>query len=684
MDTFNSLEGSTMSLMVSQSDIVDAIKSFPAGSSCGIDGLKPQHLKDMIGLASGAVGQRLIFKLVEFTNLCLSGEIPDIVRPVFFGASLCALSKKNGGIRPIAVGCTLRRMVAKAACRLLRDRVVAKLAPVQLGFGVQHGSEAAVHAARTYLRDLAPGTALLKIDFSNAFNSLRRDVILDSIQKDFPGIFAFINSCYSSRSYLRFGQFNINSDEGVQQGDPLGPLLFCMATLSLVKQMKSELNIWYMDDGTLGGDAENLVTDFLTIINTGKELGLIVNPQKCEIITDDMVIVEKFKSLTPEIIHTSPSVATLLGAPIGSNQGTAVALFEKLKELKRLSENLQLLNAHDALFLLKNCFSIPKLTCTLRCTPCYDQELLSEYDDVIRSALQSILNISLSEEAWIQASLPVSNRGIGVRSAGHVALPAFLSSVESSNHLIQQLLPDRLRFRSGRNDPMFLEAVNVWETRSGMPSVQPPFATQQKFWDEPLVNVIRERVQQTAPDQAGKARLIAAAAPFSGAFLNARPCASLGTRMDDSSLRIAVALRLGAAVGSPHVCICGVKVDSSGRHGLSCRKSAGRSFRHSSVNDLIKRALATAEIPSRLEPTYLARTNNKNENKRPDGISLTPWHEGRCLVWDFTCPDTFAQSHLNKAVTGQGAVAIEAEDKKQLKYNYLAQMYNFVPVAIEL
>ena len=171
-----------------------------------------------------------------------------------------------------------------------------------------------------------------------------------------------------------------------------------------------------------------------------------------------MVIVEKFKSLTPEIIHTSPSVATLLGAMIGSNQGTAVALFEKLKELKRLSENLQLLNAHDALFLLKNCFSIPKLTYTLRCTPCYNQGLLSEYD-VIRSALQSILNISLSEEAWIQASLPVSNGGIGVWRAGHVALPAFLSSVESSNHLIQQLLPDRLHFISGRNDPMFLEEL---------------------------------------------------------------------------------------------------------------------------------------------------------------------------------------------------------------------------------
>ena len=119
----------------------------------------------------------MISKLSEFTNLCLSGDIPDIICPVFFGATLCALSKKNGGIRPIAVGYTLRRLVAKTACRLLCDRVVSKLAPTQLGFGVQHGSEAAAHAARTCLQDLVPGKAILKIDFSNAFNSLRRDVI---------------------------------------------------------------------------------------------------------------------------------------------------------------------------------------------------------------------------------------------------------------------------------------------------------------------------------------------------------------------------------------------------------------------------------------------------------------------------------------------------------------------------
>ena len=70
-------------------------------------------------------------------------------------------------------------------------------------------------------------------------------------------------------------------------------------------------------------------------------------------------------------------------------------------------------------------------------------------------------------------------------------------------------------------------------------------------------------------------------------------------------------------------------------------------------------------------------------NKRPDGLSLSPWSNGRCLVWDFTCPDTLAPSHLNLAVSGPGLVACEAEDHKRLKYSSLSAAYCFIPVAVE-
>jgi len=113
-------------------------------------------------------------------------------------------------------------------------------------------------------------------------------------------------------------------------------------------------------------------------------------------------------------------------------------------------------------------------------------------------------------------------------------------------------------------------------------------------------------VLSAAQNQAVRARLIAVAAPHSGDFLNAiLRCSSVGTRLDDTSLPIAVSLRLSATICAPHTCICGMQVDSSGVHGLAGRKSAGRHMRHNAVNDLIKRALASANVPSVLEPSSL-------------------------------------------------------------------------------
>ena len=298
---------------------------------------------------------------------------------------------------------------------------------------------------------------------------------------------------------------------------------------------------------------------------------------------------------------------------------------------------------------------------------------------MIRSTLQSVLNVALSDEAWEQATLPVAKGGLGIRRASDITLPAFLSSVAGSQALVSLLLPQHLQHVSGTNEPSFTAALTQWQNQTDVAPVMPPFATAQKYWDAPLVTVQEKRVMSAATDQVGKARLIAAAAPHSGAFLHARTCAALGTRLDGTSLRIVVALRLGAPVCLPHVCICGAAVDSTGRHGLSCRKSAGRLSRHSAVNDLIKRALLSAEVPSRLEP----RSLTQYDDRRPDGLSLTPWSGGKCLAWDFTCPDTLAPSHLNAAVTGPGVVASEAEMQKRSKYGCLTHAYHFVPVAVE-
>ena len=273
-----------------------------------------------------------------------------MVCPVFGGASLCALSKKDGGIRPIAVGCTLRRLVAKAACSAVRDRVTESLAPLQLGFGVKQGAEAAAHAARCYINNLGPDEAFLKIDFINAFNAVSRDEVFRSAEEYTPELLPFIDVCYGQPSFLAYGNYIIKSEQGVQQGDPLGPMFYCMSTQKLIERLKVEYGQWYLDDGSLGGRVEELIVAFQTLKTEAAKIGLHVNEKKCELIANDDSVIRRFQTVAPDIIIVDPATAVLLGAPVGGQQSVDLVLENKLGELKRLSDRLKQLRAHDGFF----------------------------------------------------------------------------------------------------------------------------------------------------------------------------------------------------------------------------------------------------------------------------------------------------------------------------------------------
>ena len=83
-------------------------------------------------------------------------------------------------------------------------------------------------------------------------------------------------------------------------------------------------------------------------------------------------------------------------------------------------------------------------------------------------------------------------------------------------------------------------------------------------------------------------------------------------------------------------------------------------------------------MPSQLEPTGLDR----GDGKYPDGATIIPWRSGKHLVWDVTCPDTFAPSYVSSATSQPGAMASLAEEKMS-KYSYLTSTHLFTPVADE-
>jgi hypothetical protein len=92
------------SLTVNEQNVREAINSFPAGSSPGLDGMRPQYLKDIISLSAGEAGQQALRALTKLCNFLLSCQLPSEICHLLYGAFLCALHKKDGGIRPIVIG----------------------------------------------------------------------------------------------------------------------------------------------------------------------------------------------------------------------------------------------------------------------------------------------------------------------------------------------------------------------------------------------------------------------------------------------------------------------------------------------------------------------------------------------------------------------------------------------------
>ena len=86
------------------------LKSFSRGPAPGPTGLRAQHLKDAV---RSAHGDEAIEQITSTCNLLARGDAPEFFAKHLARATLMALQKPAGGIRPIAIGEVLRRLVAK-------------------------------------------------------------------------------------------------------------------------------------------------------------------------------------------------------------------------------------------------------------------------------------------------------------------------------------------------------------------------------------------------------------------------------------------------------------------------------------------------------------------------------------------------------------------------------------------
>ena len=578
------IDGAEAHIQISEDSVKKAILSFQASSAGGPDGLKPAHLKSLI--RANEAGNRLLESLTKLVNFVLQEKIPEIIRPIFFGANLFAFSKKEGGIRPIAVGTTLRRLITKAGLKPISHELGVHFRPTQFGFHSKGGSETAAHAARHYLTKNTQEKVFLKLDIKNAFNCMNRDIILQRVKERMPSLFNLFRQAYSEPSHLFYRDETILSKTGLQQGDPGGAALFSLGIDHIVKGIKSEMNLWYLDDSNMADSPEVVLADLRFLLGELEKIGLSINAGKCELTclntVDPNTVIESFKLLLPNLKVTSIDESIILGSPI-ADQGVRTEIESKIAALKRMTARLDLIDPHQAFVLLKHSFSIPKMYYLLRSAPAYKQaDLLESYDQTVRESLSRITNINYSNMAWAQASLPVRSGGLGVRKANDIALPCYISSALTAQTLVEAIIPPSAGLASFGVD------LEIEKWKNGV-LTEPigEFRMRQKSWDTPRIDLRKEALLRKADNQVTRARLLASAQPDSGSWIEVIPVPNLGTHLTPEELRIAIALRTGSRICEEHRCKCGKIVDKHGYHLLSCYFNEGRLPRHAAINDII-------------------------------------------------------------------------------------------------
>ena len=144
---------------------------------------------------------------------------------------------------------------------------------------------------------------------------------------------------------------------------------------------------------------------------------------------------------------------------------------------------LKEIDSHEALFLLRHCFGIPKLTHHLRSSPCFlIPEVLEHFNKVLKESVVDILNISLSEMSYNQLTLPISKGGLGLRLVTEIAISGYLSSVCATESIVNLLLPEHI---SNQRNDFWDSAFEKWKVMSSK-TCEPSNPTFQSSWDKEI------------------------------------------------------------------------------------------------------------------------------------------------------------------------------------------------------
>ena len=411
---------------------------------------------------------------------------------------------------------------------------------------------------------------------------------------------------------LLYNNASLQSESGVQKGDPLGPLLISLTLWPVIEKIRDAVphltqRTWYLDDGFVAGLEDQIRTTLDILANEGPKRGLDLRKDKCELWS-----IIDIPSVDREVTRNMGNGFEVLGAAIGSPELVPSCLQKRVQKVVALLENLSYLDAPQcALGILRYCLGTPKLLYSLRTnTPTRRMiDVLKVFDSSQRDALDQIISTVTCDNVWMQSTLPINISGLGVRQSQEQYKAAYVGSVLASDDLVQKI-----------TNPRASDSRVFKELYESLEPLNVNSYTQKKIQKAVDTENFSELLRNQSSNRE-KARLQSLCLPHSGAWLAAPPVPALDLYLSPSKFQISVKYRLGIAVYEDErkcpYCRSGI-LDNFGDHAVICTEIGDAISRHDRIRDRFASACSAAN----LSPVIEKRNFIAGNGSRPGDIFL--------------------------------------------------------------
>jgi hypothetical protein len=395
----------------------------------------------------------------------LHENIPQPVRELLSTNEIFAAPKKDGDVRPIGMGLTLRKIAAKVCLNASQGGFNQGKFGTEQSALKEHGMEKICHLFGTEMeRD--DTLDVYNADGDNAYNVANRVGGAWETMNSFPQALAYARSTYLDPSTAHFFEDSgnirpISSRVGFHQGDVLATWLYIMSIQPMLKRIIDHVERefgreevvhvkFYVDDGNFMAPHHIMLSIISLLENAYDEFGYRLKKNKGSYLLGRCGSAEEAnaraqglieRGFSPEIIKIHPENCEdkdaakvkygtkMLGAFLGTDEYIQANLREHLEKLRAEAKLLmEYPDVQGRYHLFKMCL-MNKPNHLMRTTrPDLMAEFIGEWDKIVMLVIESFFHCALDTFTRDNVCLPTSLGGIGIHKPGETYVAAYTAS----------------------------------------------------------------------------------------------------------------------------------------------------------------------------------------------------------------------------------------------------------------